>query len=134
VALIKTDYEKGRLQPPPAGHPKGKLLSTGSSSSSVLIVLFSCPHGSTGVSAFVWHVPQCYNRQISPWPYRYKTDYEEGRLQATPAGHPKGELLSTGSSSSSVRIVLFSCPHGSTRVSAFVWHMPQCHIGKPLAL
>jgi hypothetical protein len=26
----------------------------------------------------------------------YKTDYEEGRLQPTPAGHPKGELLSTG--------------------------------------
>jgi hypothetical protein len=25
-----------------------------------------------------------------------KTDYEEGRLQATPAGHPKGEPLSTG--------------------------------------
>jgi hypothetical protein len=23
VALIKTDYEEGRLQPPPAGHPKG---------------------------------------------------------------------------------------------------------------
>jgi hypothetical protein len=25
-----------------------------------------------------------------------KTDYEEGRLQLTPAGHPKGELLDTG--------------------------------------
>jgi hypothetical protein len=24
------------------------------------------------------------------------TDSEEGRLQPTPAGHPKGELLSTG--------------------------------------
>jgi hypothetical protein len=23
-------------------------------------------------------------------------DYEEGRLQSTPAGHPKGEPLSTG--------------------------------------
>jgi hypothetical protein len=29
VALIKTDYEEGRLQPPPAGHPKGELLFTG---------------------------------------------------------------------------------------------------------
>jgi hypothetical protein len=29
MALIKTDYEKGRLQPTPAGHPKGELLSTG---------------------------------------------------------------------------------------------------------
>jgi hypothetical protein len=29
VALIKTDYEEGRLQPTPAGHPKGELLSTG---------------------------------------------------------------------------------------------------------
>jgi hypothetical protein len=25
-----------------------------------------------------------------------KTDYEEGRVQLTPAGHPKGDLLSTG--------------------------------------
>jgi hypothetical protein len=29
VPLIKTDYEEERLQPTPAGHPKGKLLSTG---------------------------------------------------------------------------------------------------------
>jgi hypothetical protein len=29
VPLIKTDYEEGRLQPTPAGHPKGELLSTG---------------------------------------------------------------------------------------------------------
>jgi hypothetical protein len=29
VALIKTDYEEEKLQPTPAGHPKGKLLSTG---------------------------------------------------------------------------------------------------------
>jgi hypothetical protein len=29
VALIKTDYEKERLQPTSAGHLKGKLLSTG---------------------------------------------------------------------------------------------------------
>jgi hypothetical protein len=29
VALIKTYYEEGRLQPTPAGHPKGELLSTG---------------------------------------------------------------------------------------------------------
>jgi hypothetical protein len=27
--LIKTDYEEGRLQPTPAGHPKGELLSIG---------------------------------------------------------------------------------------------------------
>jgi hypothetical protein len=29
VALFKTDYEEGRLQPTPAGHPRGELLSTG---------------------------------------------------------------------------------------------------------
>jgi hypothetical protein len=29
VALFKKDYEEGRLQPTPAGHPKGELLSTG---------------------------------------------------------------------------------------------------------
>ena len=29
VALIKTDYEEGRLQPTLAGHPKGEPLSTG---------------------------------------------------------------------------------------------------------
>jgi hypothetical protein len=29
MALIKTDYEEGRLQPTPAGHPKGELLATG---------------------------------------------------------------------------------------------------------
>jgi hypothetical protein len=29
VALFKTDYKEGRLQPTPAGHPKGELLSTG---------------------------------------------------------------------------------------------------------
>jgi hypothetical protein len=26
VALIKTDYEEGRLQPPPAGHPQLSTL------------------------------------------------------------------------------------------------------------
>jgi hypothetical protein len=29
LALIRTDYEEGRLQPTPAGHPKGEPLSTG---------------------------------------------------------------------------------------------------------
>jgi hypothetical protein len=29
LALIKTDYEEGRLQTTPAGHPKGEPLSTG---------------------------------------------------------------------------------------------------------
>jgi hypothetical protein len=29
VALIKTDYEEGTLQPTPAGHRKGEPISTG---------------------------------------------------------------------------------------------------------
>jgi hypothetical protein len=29
VALFKTDNEEGKMQPTPAGHPKGELLSTG---------------------------------------------------------------------------------------------------------
>ena len=71
VALIKIDYEEGRLQPTPAGRPTHPLSP--------------------------WYFEKRNSENIIEIDEKrlwkkvalIKTDYEEGRLQPTPAGHPQ---------------------------------------------
>jgi hypothetical protein len=86
VALIKTGYEEGRLQPTRAGHPQ---LAT---------PLFLSPHDRLK-KKFI----EIYEKRLRKKLALIRTDYEEGRLQPTPAGHPKGEPLSTGFAIASFR-------------------------------
>jgi hypothetical protein len=82
VALIKTDYEEGRLQPTQAGHPQ-------------LATALFLSHDSLkkkNSKKFIEIDKKRLRKKLA----LIKTDYEEGRLQTTPAGHPKGEPLSTG--------------------------------------
>ena len=77
MALIKTDYEEGRLQPTHAGHPQ---LAT---------PLFLSRHDILKEKKFI----EIDEKRLRKIVALIKTDYEEGRLQPTPAGHPQGELF-----------------------------------------
>jgi hypothetical protein len=82
VALMKTDYEEGRLQPTQAGYPQ---LAT---------PLFLSPHDSLKKNSkkFIEIDEKRLRKKLA----LIKRDYEEGRMQPTPVGHPKGEPFSTG--------------------------------------
>ena len=82
VALIKKDYEEGWLRPAQAGQPQ---LAT---------PLLLSPYDILKKKVRE-KIIEIVEKRLRKKMALFKTNYEEGRLQPTPAGHPKGEPFST---------------------------------------